>query len=240
MAAYQVKLIRHEVIADGTMAFHFEKPADFRFKAGQSIDLTLIEPPETDAAGDTRAFSLTSAPFEDELGVATRLRDSAFKRVLKTLPPDTPLRVAGPFGSFTLHKNAARPAVFLAGGIGITPFFAILKEAAHQRLPHRLFLFYANKRPEDCAFLEELQRLEQANPNYRLIGTMTEMERSSQPWMGERGYIDAAMLRRAMDELYGPIYYLAGPPKMVAAMHKMLDEAGVDEDDLRTEEFAGY
>jgi ferredoxin-NADP reductase len=240
MAIYEVKLKRHEMVAEGTMAFHFEKPADFQFKAGQSIDLTLIEPPETDAEGDTRAFSLTSAPFEDELRVATRLRDSAFKRVLRTLPSGSSVRVAGPFGSFMLHKNAARPAVFLAGGIGITPFFGIVKNAAHERLPHRLFLFYSNKRPEDSAFLQELRKLEQTNPNYRLIGTMTEMEKSRQSWEGETGFISPQMLTRAVGELHGPIYYLAGPPAMVAAMRKMLDEAGVDEDDIRAEEFSGY
>lgn len=240
MANYEVKLKRHETVAEGTMAFHFEKPADFQFKAGQSVDVTLIDPPETDAEGDTRAFSLTCAPYEDELRVATRLRDSAFKRILRNLPAGSPLRIAGPFGSFTLHKNASRPGVLLAGGIGITPFFAIAKDAAHQHLPHRLFLFYSNKRPEDAPFLQELRQLEQANPNFRLIGTMTEMENSHQPWDGERGYISAEMLTRAVGELHGPIYYLAGPPAMVAAMRKMLEEAGADEDDIRTEEFAGY
>ncbi|HLF95507.1 MAG TPA: FAD-dependent oxidoreductase [Methylococcaceae bacterium] len=240
MATYDVKLLRHETVAEGTMAFHFEKPADFQFKAGQSIDLTLIDPPETDAEGDTRAFSLTCAPYESELRIATRLRDSAFKRVLRNLPPGSPLRIAGPFGSFTLHKNASRPGVFLAGGIGITPFFAIAKDAAHLGLPHRLFLFYSNKRPEDAPFLDELRRLEQANPHFRLIGTMTEMENSRQPWDGERGYIGAEIVTRAVGELHGPIYYVAGPPAMVAAMRKMLEEAGADEDDIRTEEFAGY
>lgn len=240
MPPHEVKLLRQETVAAGTMAFHLEKPADFQFKAGQTIDLTLIDPPETDKSGDTRAFSLTSAPHENELGVATRLGHSAFKRVLSQLPPGSPLRITGPFGSFTLHKNVGRAAVFLAGGIGITPFFGIIKDATHQKLPHALFLFYSNKRPEDAAFLEELRELERANPHFRLIGTMTEMGRSSEPWDGETGYIDASLLARHLGELHGPIYYLAGPPEMVAALRKMLEGAGVDEDDIRTEEFSGY
>jgi ferredoxin-NADP reductase len=240
MTPHEVKLLRRETVAAGTMAFHLEKPADFQFKAGQTIDLTLIDPPETDSSGDTRAFSLVSAPHENELGIATRLGRSAFKRVLSQFPPGSPLRITGPFGSFTLHKNPGRVAVFLAGGIGITPFFGIIKDATHQKLPHALFLFYSNKRPEDAAFLNELRELEQANSRFRLVGTMTEMDRSGAAWDGEKGYIDAAMLTRHLGDLSGPVYYLAGPPAMVAALRKVLEEAGVDEDDIRTEEFSGY
>lgn len=240
MSTYQVKLIRHETIAEGTMAFHFEKPAQFQFLAGQSVDITLIDPPETDGEGNKRAFSIANGPFETELMVATRMRDTAFKRVLKNLAPGSAVGLDGPFGSFTLHKNASRPAVLLAGGIGITPFFSIVKQAAHERLPHRLFLFYANNRPEDAAFLEPLQRLQDSNPNYRLIATMAEMQRSKQPWAGETGYIRAEMIGKAIGDFNGPVYYMAGPPAMVAAMRRMLEETGVDTDDIRTEEFSGY
>ena len=76
---------RKEEIADGTMAFHFEKPGGFAFKAGQFGDITLINPIETDAEGNTQGFSLASAPYEADLMFATRMRDTAFKRVLKTM-----------------------------------------------------------------------------------------------------------------------------------------------------------
>lgn len=137
MAVYEVQLKNRQEVAEGTMAFSFEKPAGFEFKAGQFIDVTLIDPPETDAEGDTRGFSIASAPYEEDLMVATRMRDTAFKRVLKTMPLGTEVRIEGPFGSLTLHNNVARPAVFLAGGIGITPFRSILLQAAKDKLPHR-------------------------------------------------------------------------------------------------------
>jgi hypothetical protein len=76
-------LTKREEIAEGTMAFHFAKPADFQFRAGQSIDLTLLNPPETDAEGNSRAFSIASAPFDNDLMIATRMRDTALKRVLR-------------------------------------------------------------------------------------------------------------------------------------------------------------
>lgn len=240
MSDYTVRLLHREAVAEGTMAFHLEKPQDFQFKAGQSIDLSLIDPPETDAEGNTRAFSLATAPHEPELMVATRMRDSAYKRVLRDLPIGTELGLAGPFGSFTLHNKAERPAVFLVGGIGITPFRSMLRHAAHERLPHRLYMFYSNNRPEDAAFLDEMKELEEANPHYRLVATMTAMERSQRAWEGCTGFIDAEMLKKVLKDLYGPIYYMAGPPAMVKAMREMLNQAGVDDDDIRSEEFAGY
>ena len=77
------KLMRREEVAEGTMAFHFEKPPGFNFKAGQSADVTLTNPPDTDAEGNTRTFSIASPPFENELVFTTRMRDTAFKRSLK-------------------------------------------------------------------------------------------------------------------------------------------------------------
>jgi ferredoxin-NADP reductase len=172
--------------------------------------------------------------------VATRLRDTAFKRVLKIVPLGTAVKIEGPFGNLTLHNNAARPAVLLAGGIGITPFRSILFRAAKEKLPHRIFLFYSNRRPEDAPFFEALQALEKENSNYKLIATMTGMEDSHKEWHGESGLINQELLARYLQNAVSPIYYIAGPAGMVKSLHTMLNEAGVDDDDIRTEEFVGY
>ena len=237
---YRPKLLSRVEVAEGTMAFHFEKPPGFDFKPGQSTDLTLFDPPETDSEGNIRTFSIASAPFEDHLIFATRMRDTAFKRSLKTVPLGTPVKMEPAMGSFTLHKNTAKPAVFLTGGIGITPFFSIVKQADHERLPQHLYLIYSNRRPEDAPFLAALGNLEKSNPNFRFVATMTEMSLSKRKWNGETGLIDKAMLSRYVSDLRAPIYYIAGPPAMVMAMRKMLVAYSVDEDDIRTDEFAGY
>ena len=240
MPAYKSKLKNRAEIADRTMAFQFEKPSGFQFKPGQYLDLTLIDPPQMDSQGAVRTFSIASAPYEDDLLVATRLRGSTFKRVIATLPLGTELKFEGPMGSFTLHKNPAKAAVFMAGGIGITPFRSILYQAAKEKLPHQIYLFYSNRRPEDAAFLAELQDLSQSNPHFIFIPSMTEMDKSKRNWSGERGFIDREMLVKHFCDLNGPIYYVAGPPAMVAAMQQMLTKVGVSEDDIRTEEFGGY
>jgi ferredoxin-NADP reductase len=172
--------------------------------------------------------------------IATRMRDTAFKRVLKTAPLGIKASIDGPNGEMVLHDDVTRAAVFLAGGIGITPFLSIARHAAEKRLRHRLYLFYANRRPEDAAFLPELQRLEQLNANYRLIPIMAEPEKSAQRWSGETGSIRRELLERHLADVTSPVYYFAGPPPMTMAMRTMLEEIGIGEQAMRSEEFYGY
>jgi ferredoxin-NADP reductase len=204
------------------------------------MDITLITPPETDAEGNVRTFSIASAPHEEMLMIATRLRGSAFKRVLQMMPLHSEVRVEGPFGDFHLHTNSARPAVFLAGGIGVTPFRSMIVRAAKEVLPHRIVLFYSNRRPEDAPFLDELLQLQKENANYKMVATMTGTAESKLKWTGETGHIDSAMLEKHLKGLTSPIYYVAGPPEMVSGLHNMLNAAGIDDDDIHSEEFAGY
>ena len=240
VVGYQPRLLNRAEVAEGTMVFQFEKPPGFVFKPGQSADLTLLNPPETDSEGNVRTFSIASAPFEDKLMFATRMRDTAFKRSLKKMPLGTAVKMDAAIGSFTLHKNSAKPAVFLAGGIGITPFSSILRQADHDHAPHKLYLFYSNRRPEEAPFLEVLQNLEKTNPKFSFVATMTDTPRSKKTWNGETARINKEMLSKYLNDLRGPIYYIAGPPAMVSGLKTVLVESGVDEDDIRTDEFAGY
>ncbi len=240
MTICKIKMKGCQEIASGTMAFHFEKPEGFAYKAGQFGDLTLVNPAETDAEGNTRGFSLTSAPYESDLMVATRMRDTAFKRVLKMMEIGAELSLDAPYGSFTLHDDASIPAVFLSGGIGVTPVRSIVLQATHDKLAHKIFLFDSNHRPEDSAFLNGLEEAQKENPNFTLVGTMTDMGKSGEAWDGETGFITKTMLVKSLPDLGLPIFYLSGPKAMVAAMRKALDEAGVKDDKIRTEEFTGY
>ena len=172
--------------------------------------------------------------------IATRMRDTAFKRVLKAAPMGTAVTIDGPNGQMVLHDDPARPAVFLAGGIGITPFLSMARHAASARLPHRLYLFYSNRRPEDAAFLLELQKMEQLNPNYRLIAIMAEPEKSAHVWSGMKGFIRRDLLERHLADIASPMYYFAGPPPMTNAMRQMLEGIGISEQAMRYEEFYGY
>lgn len=234
---YTTRLIRKEEIADGTMAFHFEKPEGFTFKAGQFLDWAIVDPKENDKEGAMRAFSIVSAPSEVDISFATRLRDTAFKRMLK-MEDSIEVEIDGPMGSFTLHQNAARPAVFLIGGIGITPVHSIIKDALGNNLPHTIYLFYSNRMQKDAAYFAELTALAESHKNFIFIPTMT--DEVMDEWKGEKGFIREEMVRKHIPDLTSAICYVAGPQVMVGAMRKLLTELSVSEDDIRTEEFSGY
>lgn len=238
MPIQNVRLLRREPVARETMAFYFEKPKDFEFRAGQFGDVTLIDPPETDAEGNVRGFSFITAPYESEIGFATRLRDTAYKRVLRNLPPGSEVKLDAPYGDFTLHRKESRPAVFVIGGIGATPVRSMVAQATHDRSAHRMLLLHANRTSDDAPFQADFFRFAEQNPNFRFVPVLTNSVPAA--WKGERGRIAAETIRRWVPELAGPIWYLSGPEGMVKATRRLLVELAVDEDDIRTEEFAGY
>ncbi|MGH8482543.1 MAG: ferredoxin--NADP reductase [Nevskiaceae bacterium] len=239
MSSYEVALKHREPVARDTVTLKFEKPAGFAFKAGQSLDLTLINPARTDAKGPKRALSIVSAPYEEHLQVATRVRDSVFKQALRDMPVGTRVQVEGPFGSMTLHGNRSRRGIFVAGGIGITPFMSMLRQAAHDDLPHSLSLIYSNRRPEDAPFLAELEELaRRRRGTFQLVTTMTGA--ADPAWHGRVGTINAGLIESVRVPPAMPIFYVAGPPALVAAMRAVLNGMGVEDDDIRSEDFAGY
>lgn len=238
--AVEVTLTGMQTVAEGTAAFRFKKPEGFKHRAGQWAVFSFPDPTETDGQGNARTFTIASAPHEPDIMITTRLRDTAFKRMLVKASEGAVLRIEGPGGELILHEEAARPAVFLAGGIGITPFLAIARDAAHRGLPHDITLFYSNRRQQDAAFLDEFEALERSNPRFKLVATLTGQEESAGGARFESGVIDLAMLNRHLADILMPIYYLAGPAGMVAAMRKLLEGAGVKPADIRAEEFYGY
>jgi ferredoxin-NADP reductase len=243
VVSYKIALKSKKQIAVGTYAFIFEKPEGFHFNAGQHVRMSLINPPETDAEGNKRFLTIASTPQEADLMFAMRMRDTAFKRVLgRTLSGDKvriDIMLHAQHKSFTLDADPSIPAVFLIGGIGIVPVYAIIKDAMERKLPHAILLFYSNRRPEDAPFLDELQTIAKQNPSFKLIATMTEPQKSATGWQGETGVIDQAMLERYVDDLNAPTYYIAGLSGMVNAMKKMLMDADVSKDSIRAEDFGG-
>lgn len=238
MAEFTIKLIKKEEVAKGTMAFHFEKPLGFEFRAGQNGDFTLLNPPETDEEGNKRTFSFANASYEKELMIATRMRDTAFKRVLKNMPLGSKVKLDGPYGNFILHKTVTTPAVFLTGGIGITTVRSIIAQASKEKLPHNITLFYSNKTPKDTAFSDDLISFSKQNPQFTFVPVMTRT--TPEEWSGESGHLTKEMLARYVKDLTTPIYYISGPPNMVKSIRQILTETQVNEDNIRTEEYSGY
>jgi len=202
------------------------------------VSVTLLDPSETDGKGDTRTFSLTSIPEDDHLEIAMRLRDTAFKRALRRAAPGAPLRLRGPAGRFTLEAAEGRPALLLAGGIGVTPFVSMLRSLEAHPHPAPVTLLASARRHEDVPFLRELLAIADRVPSVRVVPVLT--GDAPERWTGERGRIDAAMLARHRRGMAAPVHFLAGPSAMVEGLEAMLEAAGVKPADIRTDTFFGY
>jgi ferredoxin-NADP reductase len=199
--------------------------------------VTLLDPPYDDDKGPRRHVTVVTSPRDrGVLGLATRVRDSAFKRSLAELPVGAEVDVEQPKGSYLLPEDTEREYVFVAGGIGITVFRVMLRHIADEGLPHRVTLVYSNRDRESTAFLDELQELEASLPGLRLVLTMTEDD----GWAGETRMVDAAMLRDHLgEELDAYTYLVAGPPPMVEAVEGALRDASVPEEQVKPERFSG-
>jgi len=183
-ALNKIRLLKKEVVAKDTMAFYFSKPLGYHYLAGQHADFTL-------SAG-THTFSLASAPKENFLMIATRMRPSPFKKVLKNLRVGDQISISAPAGNFVLQTD--KKAVFIAGGIGITPFYSMIKQHPN----HDITLITSNRMPEDAPFLKSLQA----------INVFTKKD----------GHLTWKKIKKIAPA--GALFYLAGPPSFVNALKK--------------------
>lgn len=238
---FVIRLFDKKIIAFDTMAFIFDKPNVFNYIAGQSMDLTIINPKESDEKGNTRTFSIASSPFEDRLMIATRISDSAFKKNLKNLKKGTIIKMTGPYGKFTLPDSSSVPVVFLNGGIGVTPARSIITNALNLKMNHRIYLFYSMKTPEHGIFANEFLYLQKNSQNFTFVPTITRSNELRSDWDGETGHISIEMLDKYLKSgIISNIYFISGPMEMVSALSKMLTQAGIKDKNIRTEDFPGY
>jgi glycine betaine catabolism B len=222
------------------------------YKAGQyaAMDLETKE----DEAGAVRSFTIASSPTEEEfILISTRIRDTQFKKKLANLEIGTPIKITAPVGSFVLPEDDnSKCVVFLSGGIGVTPFRSMVKYATDNRLPIRIIMFDSNRNEENILYRKDFDQCVRANNNLKIIYTITgkgQEESSSMiaaaggNWKGEIGFINNEMLTKNMtsDELENSIFYICGPPGMLKAMQKLLqDDLRISDERIKIEEFTGY
>jgi ferredoxin-NADP reductase len=225
-------------VAKGTLMVVFDlQGQEVDFTAGQYFWVELPDRGHNDERGLRRHISVVTSPTErGVLGLATRVRDTAFKRTLAELEVGDAVEVEEPKGKFVLPEDTGREYVFLAGGIGITVFRSILRYVADEGLPYRITLVYSNRNRESAPFLDELEELERRIPGLRVVLTMTD----DGGWEGETRRIDAAMLRDHLGDLDRYEFLVAGPPDMAKGVGAMLEDAGVDERRLMVDSFSGY
>lgn len=238
----KIKLVEVRDEAKGTKSFFWETEKPVSYLPGQFFYFTLPSLKYPDPRGATRDFTLSSSPSEGNIiRLTTRIRqESGYKRSLNELQIGTEITGEGPNGEFIFDEHEKGSQVFLAGGIGITPFRSMIRYCADKKLNTPIRLIYSNSIPEEIAFRKEFEEIASKNSWFGLSMTITKPEESSETWDGLTGRIDEEMVKKLTSELTDPTFWLCGPPPMVDAISKVLGSLGVGSDRVRSEKFTGY
>jgi ferredoxin-NADP reductase len=235
----QARIKEKQEVAKGTLMVVFDLLGhEVDFVPGQYFWVELIDPPYEDDKGSRRHISVVTSPNDrGVLGLATRVRDSAFKRSLAEMPVGAEVDVEDPKGDFHLPEDTSKDYVFIAGGIGITVLRSMLKYIAEEGLPYRITLLYSNRDRESTAFFDELGALEKKIDGLEVVFTMTDEE----GWDGESRRIDADFVRdHVKGDLTSHTYIVSGPPGMVNGVADALEGEGVPEEQVIRSRFSGY
>lgn len=242
----KLKLIKKQDEASGTKSFFWEPEKPVTYLPGQYFYYTIPTLKYPDPRGTTRHFTLSSSPTEGNiLRLTTRVREgSGFKKTMDELPIGSTVDGEGPNGIFTFDEKITGQQIFIAGGIGITPYRGMLKYVADKNLKTPILLIYSNSVPEEITFRKELEEISAAHPNVILAMTVSHPEDSKEPWTGLTGRVDENLIN-SLDAKYkflvtNPTWWLCGPPPMVDAMEQLLGRLKVTIDHVRSEKFTGY
>lgn len=227
-----MRLVKVERTCSSTATFVFTRPEDHRFVPGQYVSLTL----QTREGSQTKQFSHCDAPGDDEVRIITRLTGSAFKEALLALRPGDEVGVRGPFGRLGLPSGVTR-AAFLVGGVGVGPARSIVRDAVQRETGLTALVFDGNLDETCIPFRDEFDAYEREDARVRFVHVL---ERPSESWTGERGFITPEIVRRHCDPAEGWHWFVTGPPVMVAAMRQVLKDLAVPAARSSFEMFAGY
>lgn len=237
---YTIQFIKKEEVAENTYTFYFARPKEFEFIAGQYNRWNMAITP-TDGRGASRFFTISSAPSDTEfITLTTKIIQSDFKKALMAFKEGDEIEIFGPMGQFVLDESDTREKILLAGGIGITPYHSILRDAAEKSLTIPLTLMVSFSTPEEMVFYDELKQISQQHPTIQVVYTVTKPEESKMPWQGETGRISPELIKKYARDINQSVFYLVGPPPMVDGTKKMLEEMGIKEENIKIENFSGY
>lgn len=235
MRSRAVLVLKEKItLAKDTFEFVFTKPSGFVYTAGQYMEWTVPHA-KADSRGVRRYFTISSSPTDDtvRLGVKMYPNGSTLKQKLQSLEVGNVIFGMHPVGDFVLPSDSAAPVIFVAGGIGITPFMSMIRThiATHSNRP--ITLFYANKSYEEIAYLDELSK-----SGIQVVHLLSNTEGTPVDFVYERGFLTMEMVSKYVQNPQDCECYISGPHGMVVNYEKMFKEARVKK--VHTDFFPGF
>lgn len=225
-------LLERNEIAPQTYQYFFEKPEGFDFVAGQYAFLDFVNPINRDERPSMRAMSIASAPYEDRLMFVMRDSESAFKKNMRTMQVGDEILIKGPLGHVAIPENLHQSVTFIIAGVGITPVRSMVKQEEHIRSMRSVTVIYSNRTQADIALRPDLENISLSQ--YKIVHTLT---REEGDWSGEKGRIDAEMIKRNVDDITNQMYYVVGTGEFITAMQSVLAELNVPKEKIIFDNF---
>ncbi len=235
----RIRLMERRSEATEVISFLFDLGGQlFEYQPGQYIFYELDALDSPDERGNRRHFTISSSPTEKGIVMfTTRMRGSGFKETLRHAPLGYELSLGSPLGNFVVPEDETRHHIFIAGGIGVTPYRSILRYALDVKKPIDAVMLYFNHSLADIVFRQELDEIARQMPTFTLIHVLSDPEPG---WKGEKGRLNEALLQEWVPNLDQRLIWISGPPPMVMAYKELIKQTGVGDEAIRTDSFAGY
>ena len=235
----RVRLKERRLEAADVISFIFDLAGQpFGHQPGQYVFYELDALDFPDERGNRRHFTISSSPTEKGiLMFTTRIRGSGFKETLRHAPLGYEINMGTPLGNFVMPQEETRRHVFIAGGIGITPYRSILRCAVDTKKPIDAVMVYFSHSSANIVFGQELENIARKMTTFSLVHVLSDPEPG---WKGEKGRLNEAFLRKWVPDLDQRLFWISGPPPMVIASKELVKQTGVGDEAIRTDSFAGY
>lgn len=221
-------------LTEAIKTFWFEPEQKIQYTAGQYTEISLPHP-SPDDRGIQRWFTLSSSPTEDLVSITTKFapeHGSTFKQTLAQMEPGTEVDLADPMGDFVLPKLAQTPLVFVAGGMGLTPFRSMFKWMIDTGEKRDIKFIYGVRSEEDIIFQDIFDEVG--------IHATIVVSEPSDSWGGERGHLSAEMILGLAQPSEDALIYMSGPEPMVESLEADMKKHGIAENRLVGDFFPGY
>lgn len=214
--------------------YHFESDQSLAFTAGQFIELSIPHD-NPDSRGIKRWFTISSSPTQDSISITTRALaqdGSTFKKALQNLSPGDSVTASAAMGDFVLPKLLQTEIVFVAMGIGITPFLSMLRWLSDTKESRSIKLIHAVKTEDDLAFQEVFDNTD--------VHVTAVVSQPSPAWGGVRGHVTAEMILGLENPSDATLVYISGPEQVVESLTAELVKSGLRKDQVVGDYFPGY